>query len=132
MSSKKQQRRRSKSQRHEYETVYVDEEGNVLDPEEAEALAPAAPGKRDPRAKAGTTRATRVVEPPSWRRALRRAALMAPLMFIVIMLLEKNSAVGARLMIAVFYSILFVPFMYLMDSVAYRTYRKRLERLDAS
>ena len=127
MPSKKQQRRRAKAQRHDYETVYVDEEGNEVDPEEAEAFTATKPSvKRDQR---GSARSNRIVPPPSWRRALRRAALMAPLMFIVIMLLEKESAVGARLSIAVFYSVLFVPFMYLMDSVAYRTYRKRLDRL---
>lgn len=126
MSSRKQQRRRAKAKRHDYEVVYIDEEGNEVDPEEAEALTATKPAaKRDQR---GSSRSTRVVQPPSWRRALRRAALMAPLMFIVIMLLEKSSPVGQRLTIAIFYSILFVPFMYLMDSLAYRTYRKRLER----
>lgn len=126
MPSKKQQRRRAKSKRHDYETVYVDEEGNEVEADAAEALTATKPSaKRDQR---GSARSARVVQPPSWGRALRRAALMAPLMFIVIMLLEKDSAVGARLSIAVFYSVLFVPFMYLMDSVAYRTYRKRLER----
>ena len=127
MPSRKQQRRRAKSKRHDYETVYVDEEGNEVEPDEAEALTATKPS--DKRAQRGSARSNRVVPPPSWRRALRRAALMAPLMFIVIMLLEKESAVGARLSIAVFYSVLFVPFMYLMDSVAYRTYRKRLDRL---
>ncbi len=127
MPSKKQQRRRAKSKRHDYETVYVDEEGNEVEADAAEALTATKPSaKRDQR---GSARSARVVQPPSWGRALRRAALMAPLMFIVIMLLEKDSAVGARLSIAGFYSILFVPFMYLMDSVAYRTYRKRLDRL---
>lgn len=126
MPSKKQQRRRAKSKRHDYETVYIDEAGNEVDPEEAEALtATKSSAKRDQR---GSARSARVVQPPSWGRALRRAALMAPLMFIVIMLLEKDSAIGTRLTIAVFYSVLFVPFMYLMDAVAYRTYRKRLER----
>ena len=127
MPSKKQQKRRAKSQRHEYEVVYMDEDGNEVDPEEAEALTPKPSTKGSQRG--STARTARVVQPPSWRRALRRAALMAPLMFIVIMLLEKDSAVGARLTIAIFYSILFVPFMYLMDTVAYRTYRKRLDRL---
>ncbi len=127
MPSRKQQRRRAKSQRHEYEVVYMDEDGNEVAPEEAEALTSKPAVKRGQRG--STARTARVVQAPSWRRALRRAALMAPLMFIVIMLLEKDSAVGARLSIAIFYSILFVPFMYLMDSVAYKTYKKRLDRL---
>ena len=36
MASKKQRRRQQKLKRHEYEEVYVDEEGRVLAPEEAE------------------------------------------------------------------------------------------------
>ena len=43
MPSKKQRRRREKLKRHEWEEVYVDEEGRELDPEEAEALAAAQP-----------------------------------------------------------------------------------------
>jgi hypothetical protein len=34
MPSRKQRRREAKSKRHEYETVYLDGEGNELDPEE--------------------------------------------------------------------------------------------------
>ena len=44
MPSRKQQRRRQKLKRHEYEEVYVDEQGRVLDPEEAEELVDA-PGE---------------------------------------------------------------------------------------
>ncbi|MDF2749544.1 MAG: hypothetical protein K0T00_719, partial [Gaiellaceae bacterium] len=35
MPSKKQRRRREKLKRHQWEEVYVDEEGRELDPEEA-------------------------------------------------------------------------------------------------
>ena len=45
MPSKKQQRRRQKLKRHEYEEVYVDEEGNELAPEVAEELVAASPAK---------------------------------------------------------------------------------------
>ena len=38
MPTKKQIRRQQKLKRHEYEEVYVDEEGRELDPEEAEEL----------------------------------------------------------------------------------------------
>ena len=46
MPSKKQQRRRQKLKRHEYEEVYVDEEGNELAPEEAEELVAAIPRRK--------------------------------------------------------------------------------------
>ena len=68
MPSKKQQRRRQKLKRHEYEEVYVDEEGNELAPEVAEELVGADAGEER---KAGEGRA----DAP--RRALDRAAIVA-------------------------------------------------------
>ena len=78
MPTRKQRRRAVKERRHEYETVWVDEEGNELD-EPPEDLA-AAPAKRDgakPKATAPQQRggrAVRVPQPPSWRRAAKRSA----------------------------------------------------------
>src|SRR3954453_13588787 len=40
MPSRKQRQRKQKAKRHEYETVWLDDEGNVLDEPPPEALAP--------------------------------------------------------------------------------------------
>ena len=100
MPTRKQRRRRNKDLRHEWEEVYVDEEGRELAPEEVEELAPAAAAKNGaaPRPKgkakssqpAQTARGGRVVQPPSWRRVFKRTAIFAPLMYVFITLVDRS------------------------------------------
>ena len=52
MASRKQRRRQQKLKRHEYEEVYVDEEGRELAPEEAEELVGTTQPARQSRANA--------------------------------------------------------------------------------
>ena len=131
MASRKQRRRRAKERRHEYEYVYVDDEGNEVEPPAEEiAERPKARNGKDARngAKASrgkATRPVREVKPPSWNRSLRRAALFFPLFFIVFSLVNKNSGIDVRLLSSFGYSVLFVPLTYLMDRTAYRTYLRR-------
>lgn len=126
MASKKQRRRREKDRRHEYEYVYIDEEGHELEVDEAEV----APAKKSD-AKPGRTpgrppgRARRPVQPPSWRRVGRRALVFAPLMFLAITVLNRNSTVGGRLGTTLVLMAFFVPFSYVMDTLVYRAYRRR-------
>jgi hypothetical protein len=128
MPSKKQRRRREKSLRHEYEYVLLDEEGNELpvDPTELKK-------KETPTASrsggARSARATRTVQPPSWQRVAKRGAIFAPVMFIMVSILSGSKLTMAgkitqTLMLLAF----FLPFSYLMDTFAYRTYKKRLDR----
>jgi hypothetical protein len=130
MASKKQQRRRQKLKRHEYEEVYVDEEGNVLPPEEAEELAAAAPARKAERtAKARpTTRSGRVLEPPSWRKTFKRGLLFFPLMLITVMLLGRNLTLAQQIFQTVVLMGFFLPFSYFMDSMMWRSYQRRLAR----
>jgi hypothetical protein len=137
MPTRKQRRRRQKELRHEWEEVYVDEEGRELAPEEVEELAPpGALAKKDtePRAKAkgtarrqpaGAARGARVVQPPSWRRALKRTAIFAPLMYVFITLTNRSVAPLYALLITLQLILLFLPFSYLMDSLTYRLWKKR-------
>jgi hypothetical protein len=119
-----------KERRHEWEEVYVDEEGREVPPEEVGSIREAE--RRDGRKPArAAARQGRVVEPPSWRRVGRRALLFAPLMFLVIWLLEPQSSAAARVFYTLQLMLLFVPFSYLVDTVAYRMYRKRLDRVDS-
>jgi ABC-type transport system involved in Fe-S cluster assembly fused permease/ATPase subunit len=125
--SKKQQRRREKQRRHEWEEVYVDAEGRELDPVEAEQLV--APDKRS-RATAKTQRPARgggrTVEPPSWRRTLKRGAIFFPLMLVVVFFVNsKNASTLESVISTVTLMAFFLPFSYFMDSVVWRAYERR-------
>ena len=130
MATKKQQRRRKKLKRHEYEEVYVDEEGNVLPPEEAEELAAASSSRRAERApkERPTTRAGRVLEPPSWRKTLKRGLLFFPLMLITVMLLGKDLTLPQQIFQTIVLMGFFLPFSYFMDSMMWRSHQRRISR----
>lgn len=129
MPTRKQQRRRQKLKRHEYEEVYVDEEGNVLAPEEAEELELASPPRKAERTKErSTSRAGRVLEPPSWRRTLRRGLLFFPLMLITVMLLGQDLTLAQQIFQTIVLMGFFLPFSYFMDSMMWRSYQRRIAR----
>lgn len=130
MATKKQQRRRQKLKRHEYEEVYVDDEGNVLPPEEAEELAAASTSRKAERApkERATTRAGRALEPPSWRKTLRRGLLFFPLMLITVMLLGRELTLVQQVFQTLVLMGFFLPFSYFMDSMMWRSYQRRAAR----
>jgi hypothetical protein len=119
--TRKQRRRRAKERRHEYEYVYVDEEGREVEGEPEEAKAGERKDKRPAPSRGG-----RVVEPPSWNKVGRRALIFGPLMFITIRLLERGEPITASLFRTIFLLLIFLPFSYVMDTVLYRTYRRRV------
>jgi hypothetical protein len=133
MASKKQQRRRQKLKRHEYEEVYVDEEGNVLPPEEAEELAAAAPSRKAERTakERPTNRAGRVLEPPSWRKTFKRGLLFFPLMLITVILLGRSLTLAQQVFQTVVLMCFFLPFSYFMDTMMWRSYQRRIARTGA-
>jgi hypothetical protein len=123
MASKKQRRRRDKERRHEYEYVYVDEEGRDVAVDEAE---PAPSNGKSPSAKSVRTGRGRKVDPPSWRRTLRRAAIFAPLIFIILYLLRAKDATTASVLLSVLMLMaFFIPFSYFMDSLMFRLAQRR-------
>jgi cation transport ATPase len=129
MPTRKQRRRREKLKRHEWEEVYVDEEGNELDPDEAEEIA--APAARSTAAKAQPKQVTagRTVEPPSLRRTLRRGLLFFPLMLLTVFLLTGDELSAAqKIGQAVFLLLIFLPFTHFMDMLLWRSYQRRLEK----
>jgi hypothetical protein len=134
MPTKKQRRRAEKGRRHEYETVWVDEEGNELE-EPPEELVETS-GKRDgakPKAKPAPQRggrAARVPPPPSWRRAGRRALILGVAIFALFTILgaKHGSNIGSALAISVLYTALFVPFTYYIDRFAYTRWQRRAEQ----
>jgi hypothetical protein len=131
MATKKQRRRREKLHRHDYEYVVETEEGKevVVTPTRTEKAA-------------GTTQKTpgqivdqrgRVINPPSWRRALKRGAIFGPIMFVFILFIGGGSvSLAAKIVNALVLIAIFIPFTYLMDKVIYKQVLKRQARAAAS
>jgi len=142
MPTRKQRRRAQKGRRHEYETVWVDAEGNELDEPPEEELA-ATPARRDtpkskPKAKATQQRGgrqVRVPPPPSWRRAGKRAAILGAVVFVFIYLVgAKNGGQNpaSALLLALIYTLLFIPFQFTIDRFAYNRWQRRADAQAAS
>jgi hypothetical protein len=123
MPTRKQRRRRAKGQRHEYEYVWEDAEGNELAPEDV----PDGDPKSAKRAQA-TPPGPRQPDPPSWKRTLRRAVIFAPIMLVTVMLLSSNLSTGQQITQTALIVGIFIPFSFLLDSLFYRSYKRRLER----
>jgi hypothetical protein len=137
MPTRKQRRREAKARRHEYEYVYVDDEGNEVAADQGE-LRTEKNGQREakprkPQQGKGAARTTgrRTVEPPSWRRSIRRAALFGPILIVAMILLNRNQPFVQQVFPAVFLIAFFIPFSYFTDSLTYRMFQKRLARRDA-
>jgi hypothetical protein len=129
VATKKQQRRRQKLKRHDYEDVYVDEEGNVLEADQAEELVGTTTARKADRPKdRPTTRSGRALEPPSWRKTGRRGLLFFPLMLITVMLLGRDLTLIQQVFQTVVLMCFFLPFSYFMDSMMWRSYERRVAR----
>lgn len=137
MATQKQRRRRAKEKRHEYDLVYVDEDG-VEQPVERDAEA-RKPPSRFGRGTAATrsrkaapagkgSRGGREVKPPSWNRVLKRGAIFAPIFLVTVMLLGggRVTIAGAILQTVLLVGV-FVPFSYFVDKLVWRKQQKRLD-----
>ena len=133
MPSRKQRQRKLKSKRHEYETVWLDSEGNELDEAPPELLerdeqrkkeksVATAGGKAAPAARGGRT--ARQPPEPSWNRAFKRAALLGIVVFFLFSLTSKSSnRYLAALIPAVIYTAMFIPLTFFIDRFAYRRWQ---------
>lgn len=136
MPTRKQRRRAQKERRHEYETVWVDAEGNELEEPPEESAVPAE--KRNgtkPKAKAKPAqqrggRAARVPQPPSWRRAAKRGALFGVVIFAVFAVLGSNGQhnYSAAILFGAIYTVVFIPFTFMLDRFAYNRWQRRAEQ----
>ena len=81
MPSRKQRRRREKLQRHEYEYVIETEDGEEI-PVERPVAAPKAEGKST--ARPAARRGGREIPKPSMGRVVKRTAIFAPLILVVV------------------------------------------------
>ena len=133
MATQKQRRKRAKEKRHAYDLVEIDAEGNetVLSAADLKADAPAkTSAKKSQATSEGKHRAGRgAVQPPSWRRVMKRAAIFAPIFFATVWLLAGDSLEwqGAVLQ-TIFLVAVFVPFSYFMDRLVWRSHEKRVAR----
>jgi hypothetical protein len=129
MATKRQRRRREKERRHEYEYVYVDDEGHEVEVDEPE------PDRKNGKAPAQRAVRTggRTVDPPSWRRTLRRAAMFTPVMFVILYLLKpKGSTPWSVVLSVALLMVFFIPFSYFMDSLMFRLAQKRAAKARGS
>jgi len=124
MPSRKQRRRRQKERRHEWEEVWVDDEGNEVEapPDDAEIARNGKRAAAAPRRQAG---GRRQVQPPSWRRVGKRGLIFAPIMFLTVTFLGTDLTIGQKLFQTVFLLAFFLPFSYAIDALMYRMFLKR-------
>jgi hypothetical protein len=130
--TRKQRRRHRKLQRHEYEEVWVDAEGNELPREEAERLAPGANGaapthERKREGSSVRTSRGRIVPPPSWGRVFKRGLFFAPVMFLLVTVLPGGDrfTVAQKVLLTLQYVVMLVLFMYLTERITYRLWQRR-------
>lgn len=118
MATKKQRRRRAKGQRHEY--VWVDDEGNEVEPD----------GVPSKDAAKGARRIQRDPQAPSWSRTLRRGAIFAPIMFGTVFLLSPDLPTSTKITQTLLIVAIFVPFSYFIDRFFYRSFQRRRARAE--
>jgi hypothetical protein len=127
MATKKQRRRREKLQRHEYEYVVENEEGEEVVVETPRAEAKSAPARAAAKGQVVDARG-RVIQPPSWRRVLKRGAIFGPILFVLIWVTGSSLSTAAKLLNVVLLMLIFLPVSYLVDMLIYRSVQKRQQR----
>jgi hypothetical protein len=134
MPTRKQRRRELKERRHEYETVWVDAEGNELEepPEELEGLQAGRPNGANPKPKAKAApqrggRALREPPAPSWQRAAKRSLILGVVIFAFFYLAgsKGHHNLGSALLISLLYTAIFIPFSFMIDRFAHNRWLRR-------
>jgi hypothetical protein len=137
MPTRKQRRRTQKERRHEYETVWVDSEGNELDepPEDVVAVPEKRTNGAKPKAKVQAqsqrgSRSGRVPPAPSWRRSVKRSLIWIGVLGTLLILLQSRAAHPSYApvigMVAV-YALIFPLFTYWLDRFMYRRYQAKMQ-----
>jgi hypothetical protein len=122
MATRKQRRRREKEKRHDY--VWVDGDGNEVEPD----------GTAAETSKAGGTssRLQREPQAPSWRRTFKRGAIFAPIMLGTVFLLSPDLPLATKLTQTLLIVGIFIPFSFFIDRLFYRSHLRRLARSEQS
>jgi hypothetical protein len=124
MPTRKQRRRRAKEFRHEY--VWEDAEGNEIEGSEV------APRRASQAQQGRAPRPGREPQRPSWQRTFKRGLIFAPIMFVVVSVLSKDLGLADRLIQTGLVVLVFLPFSYFLDGLFWRTYRRRVGRIEKS
>lgn len=137
MATRKQRRRRQKDRRHEYEYVYIDEEGNEIEVEES------TPSRKDSERKSAASKngrpatggargrpraGARPVQPPTWRYMRKQALIFVVILFAAFSIFN-NGPIWASALLALIYTALMMPLMWMMQRMLYRSYLKRTGQL---
>jgi hypothetical protein len=129
MPTRKQRGRRAKDFRHDVRVFEVDEEGNEVAISELRTRdEEKAPAKKATKAKTPAkkpVRGMKEVQPPSWRRSIKRGGLMGGALCLALIFLFKNGPIESRVAIGLFYFAAFIPMTYFLDRMMYRMYLKR-------
>jgi hypothetical protein len=123
VATKKVRRRRAKLQRHEYELVVENEEGEEVPLEQARESAPK--GGASSGDKGLVDRRGRPVQKPSLQRTLKRSAIFLPLIVVLVFALGQSLTTQQKLVQAIFLVAIFIPFSHFMDMLMWRTVQKR-------
>ena len=134
MPTRKQKRRQAKSKRHDYEFVYVDDEGNELaevpeelaQPKQRNGTSPG-PAAKKAQQRQPAQRGRRQPPQPSWNRAIKRGGLLGLVVFVLFSFSAKGN-LASVLPLALLYTALFVPFTYYIDRFAYRRWEQRQQQ----
>jgi hypothetical protein len=127
MPSRKVRRRRAKLQRHEYEYVIETPKGEEIPVERpTERARPAdARNKKD---RGPTDKRGREIPKPTFQRVMRRAAIFAPLLFVVVYITSPDMEIGAMILNVALLLAFFIPFSYMVDVFVYRMLMRRQRR----
>jgi len=129
MPSKKQRRRREKELRHEYEYVYIDEEGKEVEVEQPPSSRKEK--ERRPAASSNGRRPAQVrpVQPPSWRYLRKQAVIFFAIILVAFSVLNRSRPIYYALLMAVVYTAMMIPLMWMTQRMIYRSYLKRTGQL---
>ena len=119
MATRKQRRRRAKEHRHDY--VWVDDEGNEVEPDADGAVKRHRP----------ESRLAREPQAPSWQRTFRRGLIFAPIMFATVFLLSPDLPLSTKVTQTLLLVAIFVPFSYFIDRLFYRSYVRKQARRES-
>ena len=127
MPSRKVRRRRAKLQRHEYEYVIETPEGEEVPLERPTERERAGDGKAK-KDRGPSDRRGREIPKPTFQRVLRRSAIFAPLLFVVVYITSPDMEIGAMLLNVALLLAFFIPFSYMVDVFVYRMLTRRKRR----
>jgi|KBSMisStandDraft_5_1062788.scaffolds.fasta_scaffold2074852_1 hypothetical protein len=136
MATRKQRKQKLKDRRHEYEKVWIHSDGTVSEEPPDDYVEPAtrakSPDGKKPQQKRAqsSSRGLREPQPPSWRRATKRALMLGVFIFIVMYFLNTHATGGKRILgaleLSVLYSLLFIPFTYYTDRFGYNRWQRKM------